>query len=304
MASCQESNNYGGVLITGYDGFLITPGLRVNNGVSEKPDNKLRRFPANSKLAWLGYKWKNMSIKLDFDLIYEIVSHGAKFHHNETVDPSTSSILEDAGVAMVTTYIEQLSLLNLVGDPFPIFGKKGGMWIGYRLTEKGKNLSNSKQELRKAVADLTGDAKQEVSQSVYELYDECQQIHINENYRTDFLCTLKEIAVCFDNDCYMATIGLCGKVLEVCLKEILIRHKIEFRPRIMIGELIGTIQKQVPSEYIDPTLMDVTNIVNTSRITAVHARESIPVASRDQTIMVIFAMRNIVRKNLIRCYGQ
>ncbi|MEE8431548.1 MAG: hypothetical protein V3S16_09880 [Candidatus Desulfatibia sp.] len=119
-----------------------------------------------------------MPVKLDFDLIHEIVSHGAKAGQDETVDPSTSDILVKAGIAMVTTYIEQLSLLNLVRDPFPIVGADGGMWIGYRLTDYGLALSHSAQKLRKAVADLTGDAKHEVSQSVRELHAECQRAHI------------------------------------------------------------------------------------------------------------------------------
>ena len=49
---------------------------------------------------------------------------------------------------------------------------------------------------------------------------------------------------------------------------------------------------------MDPTLANVVNIINVSRITAVHAREKIPVPSRDQAIMVIFATRDVVRRNL------
>lgn len=239
-----------------------------------------------------------MPIKLDFDLIHEIVSHGAKAGQDETVDPSTSAFLVKAGLAMVTTYIEQLSLLNLVRDPCPIFGVNGGMWIGYRLTDDGLALSHSEQDLRKAVADLTGDAKHEVSQSVRELHAECQQAHINENYKPEFLRTLEEIATCFDDECYIATIGLCGKILEVCLKEILIRHSVGFDSNWMVGSLIRTIKEKIPSEYIDPALKNVTNIINLSRITAVHAKERIPIPSRDQAIMVIFAMRDVVRRNL------
>ena len=239
-----------------------------------------------------------MPAKLDFALIKEIVEHGAAAGLEQIADPSTNPKLASAGVAMVTTYIEQLSLLNIIRNPYPIFGAGGGMWIGYSLTEKGVALSKSEQELRVAVADLTGDAKSEVSQSVIELCAECKQASINENYRQDFLRTLEEIAVCFDTGCYIAAIALCGKILEVCLKEILIRHEINFDPKLMIGMLINTINREVPTEYIDPTLPHIAAVINQSRITAIHAKEKIPIPSRDQAIMVIFATRDVVRRNV------
>jgi hypothetical protein len=55
------------------------------------------------------------------------------------------------------------------------------------------------------------------------------------------------------------------------------------------------------STHGDPNasnLLSVANIINTSRITAVHAKEKIPVPSRDQAVMVIFATRDVVRRNL------
>lgn len=66
----------------------------------------------------------------------------------------------------------------------------------------------------------------------------------------------------------------------------------------MVGALIKLIRERAPSEYLDPALQNVVNVINTSRITAVHAKERIPVPSRDQAIMVIFATRDVVRRNL------
>jgi len=237
-----------------------------------------------------------MTIKLNFELIKEIVAHGSKVKPDETADPSANPVLANAGVAMLATYIEQLSLLNIASHPSPIFGADGGMWIGYRITEHGRALSGSEHKLRIAVAELTGDAKSEVTQSIMNLREECQQAPINENYKEEFLYTLDEIAICFDHSCYIATIGLCGKILEVCLKEILIRHAIGFDPNSMIGSLLKTVKEKIPAEYIDPALVNIANIINQSRITAVHAKERIPIPSRDQTIMVLFATRDVVRK--------
>src|SRR5687767_11114805 len=99
--------------------------------------------------------------RLEFDLIREIVSHASRTDVGSTTDPSTNPILANAGVGMVTSYIEQLSLLGIVCNPTPIFGTAGGMWIGYSLTDRALALAQSEQELRRAVADLTGDAKSE-----------------------------------------------------------------------------------------------------------------------------------------------
>lgn len=239
-----------------------------------------------------------MAVALRFDLIHAIVKHGIQFNSDQTVDPSTSAELRRAGTGLVTTYIEQLSLVGIVGDPAPLFGAEGGMWIGYRLSDRGRDLAASETELRRAVAVLTGGPKTEVSEAVALLQIECKEAQLNELYRDDFLKTLDEIRICFDEGCFIAAIGLCGKILEVCLKELLLRHNVQCDPNAMVGTLIKSIRERVPGEYMDPTLMNVVNIINASRITAVHAKERIPIPSRDQAIMVIFATRDVVRRNL------
>lgn len=168
-----------------------------------------------------------------------------------------------------------------------MFGANGGMWIGYSLSDRGRELAQSDEELRRVVAPLIGGPANEVSEAVLLLQRECLSADLNDVYRDDFLKTLDEIRICFDEDCFIAVIALCGKVLEVCLKEILHRHNVQPDPNAMVGSLIKSIRERLPTEYLDPSLMNVVNIVNTSRITAVHARERIPVPSRDQAIMVV-----------------
>ena len=240
-----------------------------------------------------------MSPRLRFDIIQEIVRHGTFSGPSETVDPSTSDLLREAGVGLVTTHIEQLSLLELVREPTPLFGSKGGMWIGYQLTERGRVLAASEEALRREVGGLTGDARSEVSEAVSNLQAECGGVQLNKVYRDDFLQTLHEVRICFDDECYIAVIALCGKILEVCLKETLLRHSITPDPNAMVGSLIKSIRDRLPDLYLDPALLNIVNIVNASRITAVHAKESIPVPSRDQAVMVVFATRDLVRRTLI-----
>ena len=239
-----------------------------------------------------------MPVALQFDLIQSIVKHGIQFGPGQTVDPSTNPKLRAAGVALVTTYIEQLSLVGIVSDPSPLFGAEGGMWIGYRLSDQGRHIAGSETDLRRAVAELIGGPRTEVSEGVALLRQECENSRFNELYKTNFLGTLDEIRICFDNECFIATIVLCGKILEVCLKEILSRHNVEYDPNSMVGPLIKLIRERVPNVYVDPSLGGIADIINKSRITAIHPQESIPIPSRDQAIMVIFATRDVVRRNL------
>jgi hypothetical protein len=86
-----------------------------------------------------------MPVPLKFDLVKEIVRHGAEFDASAAADPSLSDGLRDAGVALVTTYSEQLSLLEIVRDPVPMFASCGGMWIGYRPSERVASLQLQKK---------------------------------------------------------------------------------------------------------------------------------------------------------------
>jgi len=239
-----------------------------------------------------------MPISLNFDLIKSLIEAGADTNPGKTVDPSLYPVLQEAGVPLVATYVEQLSLLGLMRDAKPLLGVNGGMWIGFSLTENGRELAGDDVALRRVVAPLIGGPRTEVSEAVVEVLSECQEAEINEIYAEDFLKSLDEVRICFDSECYIAAIGLCGKLLEVCLKEVLLRHNVKFDPNSMVGTLVKMIRQKVPGEYLHPSVMNVVNIINTSRITAVHAKERIPVPSRDQAIMVIFATRDIVRRNL------
>jgi hypothetical protein len=202
-------------------------------------------------------------------------------------------------VAAISSYVEQLALLDLVREPVPIFGARGGMWIGYQVSEHGRELASDESQLRRVVAPLIGGPANEVSQAVADLQTECAEAGLNDVYREDFLKSLDEIRICFDAQCFIATIALSGKILEVCLKETLMRNDITPDPNAMVGSLIRSIRERLPDVYLDPALLNVVNVINMSRITAVHAKEKIPIPSRDQATMVIFAMRDVVRRTLI-----
>lgn len=238
-------------------------------------------------------------MKLNLDIAKEIIRLGTE-KNGDLTDPSESVILKDAGVAPVTAHIEKLSLTGLVKDAQPIFGKNGGMWIGFGLSKEGLACGKDNILLEKTLESLFEKPINEVSKSVYDLIETCKQQQIRANYKDDFIRSLEEIAICFQNDCYIATITLCGKILEICLTDVLQSNGIDTTNIRMIGNMIKAIRNNISTQYLDPSLNSVADIISKSRNTAVHYNEKIPIPSRDQAIMVIFATRDVVNRHLTR----
>ena len=91
--------------------------------------------------------------------------------------------------------------------------------------------------------------------------------------------------------------ALAGKILEICLKQRLDNWGVEYSDRSMIGQLLTELKKASSREdYIDPALGNIADIINQSRITAVHAKESVPVPSREQAAMVICAVSDMLNR--------
>jgi hypothetical protein len=238
-------------------------------------------------------------MKLNLDIIKEVIKLGTT-KYPSLVDPSESDILKNAGVAPVTAHIEKLSLYDLVKDAQPIFGKDGGMWIGYSLSNKGYKCGTDEEYFNEVLTSFEEKPVNEVSQSVIDLAEICEKVSINPNYKEDFIKTLREVSICFQHECFIATIALCGKLLEICLKEILLRNNINSDNVFMLGNLIKKVKTDVPNEYLDPALENLAGIISKSRNTAIHFGERVPIPSRDQAVMVIFATRDVITRNISR----
>ena len=238
-------------------------------------------------------------MEYNLDVMKEIINLGASVYP-KLADPSTSQILKKIGVISVTAHIEKMGLIGLVKDASPFFNDNFEAWIGYSLTDLGKRCATDNDKFNEIISQIIEKPRNEVSDSVRDLVELCRTSDINKNYKEDFIKTLNEIATCFDNECYIATITLCGKILEVCLCEILQRNRVNYDNKSMLGNLIRLVKEKVSNEYIDQALEGTTTIISKSRNTAVHFNERIPIPSRDQAIMVIFATRDVVARNLTR----
>jgi hypothetical protein len=229
---------------------------------------------------------------MNFEIAHEIINHGNA--DQSMTDPSLSQLLKSHGVAKVTNMIEQLSAFDLIDDAQPGKGDDGKGWIFYSLSELAIEYKGDSEKLRSALVKASSPPLNEIAQSIKELADLCDGAEINPNFKADYIQTLDEIAICFNHDCYIATISLCGKILEISLTDILQRNAIDTSNIRMIGQLIHAARENLHLRYIDNTFYDVARIISKSRNTAVHFNDGIPVPTRDQAVMVIFATRHFV----------
>ena len=65
------------------------------------------------------------------------------------------------------------------------------------------------------------------------------------------------------------------------------------------GKLLDSVRKAAPADYFDPGMGNVANLINQSRIPAVHAKQDIPVPSSDQAVMVAAAVFDVIQRVVV-----
>ena len=121
---------------------------------------------------------------------------------------------------------------------------------------------------------------------------------LNRCFRADLLASLKELALCLERRCYIAVMALSGKILEICIKHELESQGQPVDDSWMLGALLGRL-KVSGVAYVDPALNNIANIINVSRIPAIHAKLNIPVPSEDQAAMVVRAVCDVLERTLL-----
>ena len=136
--------------------------------------------------------------------------------------------------------------------------------------------------------------------TVKELYEWLSNIEskIDEVAKTkeDLKNDLREMLICLNANAFRGCLAMAGVVLERLLKEFLSKRSISFQKDWMVGRLLGAVENS--GQYVDPSLKNVWNLINAQRVIGVHAKERIPIPSRDQALMVIFAVKEAVNQML------
>jgi hypothetical protein len=229
---------------------------------------------------------------MNLEIAQEIINHGNA--DQSMTDPSLSQLLKTNGVPKVTSLIEQLSIFDLISDAQPGKGTDGKAWIFYSLTDLAMECKGNADKLRAILIKASEPPLNDVAQAIKDLADLCDGSDINPNFKADYVRTLEEIAICFNHDCYIATISLCGKILEISLTDILQRNAIDTTNIRMIGQLVRATTEKLQLPYMDHTFRDIAGIISKSRNAAVHFNDNNSLPSRDQAVMVIYATRHFV----------
>ncbi|HUS12455.1 MAG TPA: hypothetical protein VMZ30_18450 [Pyrinomonadaceae bacterium] len=149
-------------------------------------------------------------------------------------DPSLKAL----GNATIANSLEKLGGHGIVADVQPTFGEQG-MGFVYRISPNLVVELASEDLVVRLVNGLFDGPPSETSATVADLLAKCEQITINHIYRDDLLASISELRICFAQECYIACLALSGKILEICLKQVLIDNQVEFNDKWTIGRLIG-----------------------------------------------------------------
>jgi hypothetical protein len=119
-----------------------------------------------------------------------------------------------------------------------------------------------------------------------------EKVALNEDLKND----LREMVICLNANSFRGCLAMAGVVLERMLKEFLAQRRIDFGAEWMVGRLISAVEES--GQYLDPSLKNIWNLINAQRIIGVHAKERAPIPSRDQAIMVAYAVKDSLSRLL------
>lgn len=159
----------------------------------------------------------------------------------------------------------------------------------------------------------------EVSDSRNQLIDRIENIiltfetsSLNEASKRNYILTLDEIRRCYLNKCFNAAIALCGKIIEVYLREVLYYFNVPIElsyddkktgKRTVITDLtLGQLYKLTNNIkdrekflYIEPNTIE---LIKSFRNGVIHFSEKIPVPSEEQTEAIILFIIDIMNRRM------
>ena len=234
------------------------------------------------------------------DLAFFLIRNGIvnqRLNSESYTEANADDKIRDAGNASIANSLEFLGKHQIVIDVQPSFGSFG-LGFTYRIKQNLVNELNDDDSILKFILNLF-EPQDETSKTIAELIDNCLKEEINNVYKDDFIASLNELKICYNNKCFIACLSLSGKILEICLKQLLIDNSIKFDDNLMIGQLLNMLTQERIERYLDQSLKEVAAIINKSRIPAVHAKEKIPVPSREQAAMVIYGVVDTINRTIL-----
>lgn len=133
---------------------------------------------------------------------------------------------------------------------------------------------------------------EKVLETFQEVAARIESVLSSSPHYSDLRNDLQEMNACVSNGSYRAALSMAGRILETCLKVKLENMGRTVQKDWMVGKLLAEIESA--GGYLDPALKNIWNIINQQRIVGVHARELVPIPSKNQACMVAYAVMDVL----------
>lgn len=214
-------------------------------------------------------------------------------------------------------YDPNYSPLRQPGEHYTIYRFRGNAYPRYLLYSKIIRGNDIVQELIAPIPDdvalllskqdelkkgVTQDSKQRESTKQCDVVQSlsCARKEIENHgdmFRTSMvdLCRdIDELQSCFLCGAYRAVLAMSGRILEMVLKSYLTDKGVPINDDWMVGRLLQEISRL--DKYTDPSLKNVWNIINLQRIVGVHVKEQVPIPSKENVYMVLYAVIDTINR--------
>lgn len=146
-----------------------------------------------------------------------------------------------------------------------------------------------------ALAESEGNPHESECEALFDLAQRVVRPPLNVLHYAPMLShALEEMSKCLRASCYVAVMGLAGKLLEITIKHSMVARSIDFQEDWMLGTLLRKFE--VDGGYLDPGLKNIANLINVHRISSVHAKQNVPPPSSDQALMVVRASLDVIKR--------
>ena len=166
------------------------------------------------------------------------------------------------------------------------------------LFEKLKNGKNEK-EIKSLLEELRKEEKS-ISYPKEEKTFSFKIPNVPEELADEVYADLRELEKCYNQECYRASVILCGRLLETALHRKYFNETgndlLEKSPGIGLGNLIARMKER--SINLDPALSQQIHLINQVRIYSVHKKQNSFSPNKDQAHAVILYTLDAVRKLL------
>src|SRR5437016_5148810 len=136
----------------------------------------------------------------------------------EYTEANRNPSLRALGNASIANCLEMLGGRGIVADVQPTISEHG-MGFVYLIDPKLVDELSTEDGIARLVGSVFGGPPSETGATLAALLENCEEATINHIYRDDLLTSMKEMRICFGQECYIACLALAGKILEICLNK-------------------------------------------------------------------------------------